>query len=76
MSEFGETAGADVGKKLVGYTEKEPGRLYDFLEKNTEGAILYDEFENAHKDMAKYMLQQIDAGRVTTSERPIIFFSG
>ena len=31
MSEFGETAGADVGKKLVGYTEKEPGRLYDFL---------------------------------------------
>ena len=65
MSEFGETAGADVGKKLVGYTEKEPGRLYDFLEKNTEGAILYDEFEKAHKDMAKYMLQQIDAGRVT-----------
>ena len=65
MSEFGETAGVDVGKKLVGYTEKEPGRLYDFLEKNTEGAILYDEFEKAHKDMAKYMLQQIDAGRVT-----------
>ena len=65
MSEFGETAGADIGKKLVGYSEKEPGRLYDFLEKNTEGAILYDEFEKAHKDMAKYMLQQIDAGRIT-----------
>ena len=65
MSEFGETAGSDIGKKLVGYTEKEPGRLYDFLEKNTEGAILYDEFEKSHKDMAKYMLQQIDAGRVT-----------
>ena len=65
MSEFGETAGSDVGKKLIGYSEKEPGRLYDFLERNTEGAILYDEFEKAHKDMAKYMLQQIDAGRVT-----------
>jgi len=65
MSEFGETAGSDVGKKLVGYSEQEPGRLYHFLEHHTEGAILYDEFEKAHKDMAKYMLQQIDAGRVT-----------
>ncbi len=65
MSEFGETAGNDIGKKLIGYNEKEPGRLYEFLENNTEGAILYDEFEKAHKDMAKYMLQQIDAGRVT-----------
>ncbi len=65
MSEFGETAGSDVGKKLVGYSEQEPGRLHDFLERHGEGAILYDEFEKAHKDMAKYMLQQIDAGRVT-----------
>ena len=65
MSEFGETAGSDVGRKLIGSSEKDPGRLYDFLENNTEGAILYDEFEKAHKDMAKYMLQQIDAGRIT-----------
>ncbi|MBN2640924.1 MAG: ATP-dependent Clp protease ATP-binding subunit [Victivallales bacterium] len=65
MSEFGKTAGADVGKKLIGYSEHDPGRLYEFLENNTEGAILYDEFEKAHPDMAKYMLQQLDAGRVT-----------
>lgn len=65
MSEFGETAGNDVGRKLIGHSREEPGRLYEFLEKNTEGAILYDEFEKAHKDMAKYMLQQIDAGRIT-----------
>lgn len=67
MSEFGETAGSDVGKRLVGYTQDEPGRLYEYLEKTekTGGAILYDEFEKAHRDIAKYMLQQLDAARVT-----------
>lgn len=67
MSEFGETAGSDIGKRLIGHTMNDPGRLYEYLEKteDTGGAILYDEFEKAHTDMAKYMLQQLDAGRTT-----------
>lgn len=65
MSEFGNTAGSDVGRKLLGQSSGEPGRLYEFLEKNHEGAILYDEFEKANPEIAKYMLQQIDAGRIT-----------
>ena len=65
MSEFGNTAGADVGKKLLGGSTEEPGRLFAFLEKQHEGVILYDEFEKANPEIAKYMLQQIDAGRVT-----------
>ena len=65
MSEFGNTAGEDVGRKLLGGSDREPGRLYEFLEKNRQGAILYDEFEKANPEIAKYMLQQIDAGRVT-----------
>lgn len=65
MSEFGNTAGEDVGRKLLGSSVSSPGRLYDFLEKHRQGAILYDEFEKANPEIAKYMLQQIDAGRVT-----------
>ncbi len=65
MSEFGNTAGSDVGRKLLGSSSGEPGRLYEFLEKYRDGAILYDEFEKANPEIAKYMLQQIDAGRVT-----------
>ena len=65
MSEFGNTAGADVGQKLIGASAASPGRLFDFLEKHREGAILYDEFEKANPEIAKYMLQQIDAGRIT-----------
>jgi ATP-dependent Clp protease ATP-binding subunit ClpA len=65
MSELNSVTGSGVGKFFLGESMDNPGRLYSFLENNSSGAILYDEFEKAHPDIAKYMLQQLDAGRVT-----------
>jgi ATP-dependent Clp protease ATP-binding subunit ClpA len=65
MSELNSVTGNDAGKFFLGESKDNPGRLYQFLEENTHGAILYDEFEKSHPDIAKYMLQQLDAGRVT-----------
>ena len=65
MSELNSVTGNDAGKFFLGESKDNPGRLYDFLEKNSSGAILYDEFEKSHPDIAKYMLQQLDAARVT-----------
>ena len=65
MSELNSVTGNDAGKFFLGESMNNPGRLYNFLEKNSSGAILYDEFEKSHPDIAKYMLQQLDAGRVT-----------
>jgi len=67
MSELSRTAGEDVGTRLVGRGKEDPGRLYDYLTRTraTGGAILYDEFEKADKSICTYMLQQLDAARVT-----------
>lgn len=67
MSELSRTAGEDVGTRLVGRGKDDPGRLYDYLTRtrDTGGAILYDEFEKADKSICTYMLQQLDAARVT-----------
>jgi len=68
MSEFGQLAGDDVLKKLIGAPGVDTGMLGKFLENHQNGIILYDEFEKAHSDLFTILLQQLDSARITLAD--------
>jgi ATP-dependent Clp protease ATP-binding subunit ClpA len=68
MSEFGQLAGNDVLKKLIGAPGVDTGMLGNFLDNNSSGIILYDEFEKAHPDLFTILLQQLDSARITLAD--------
>ncbi len=68
MSEFSRQAGEEALTNLIGTPGgKSIGRLGNFLEKYSEGIILYDEIEKSHPAIFTIMLQQLDAARITLS---------
>lgn len=68
MSEFSRQAGEEALTNLIGTPGgKSIGRMGAFLEKCSEGVILYDEIEKSHPAIFTIMLQQLDAARITLS---------
>ncbi len=69
MSEFAESHG--VSKLLgspAGYIgHKERNRFTDELKKRPYAVLLFDEFDRAHKDVQKLLLQMLDEGELTDS---------
>jgi ATP-dependent Clp protease ATP-binding subunit ClpA len=76
MSEFSE--GHGVSKLLgspagyVGY--KERNRFFEAIEKRPYCVILFDEFDKAHPDVRKLLLQILDEGSLTDSRGKTISF--
>jgi len=74
MSEFMEShtvsklIGAPPG--YVGY--EEPGQLTEEVRRHPNAVVLFDEFDKAHPEIQKIMLQMMDDGRVTDSKGRVI----
>jgi ATP-dependent Clp protease ATP-binding subunit ClpA len=62
MAEF---AAADAIKNFIGDQTGSLGRFGDLLAQNTEGIVLIDEVEKAHRDVVNVFLSVLDAARVT-----------
>lgn len=68
MSEFSRQAGEEALMNLIGTPGgKSTGRMGEFLERCSEGVILYDEIEKSHPGIFTILLQQLDAARITLS---------
>lgn len=74
MSEFMEShtvskfIGAPPG--YVGY--EEPGQLTEEIRRHPNAVVLFDEFDKAHPEIQKIMLQMMDDGRITDSKGRVI----
>ncbi len=62
MSEF---SSEDAIKNFIGDEKGGLGRLGDLLSQHSEGILLVDEIEKAHRFVVDVFLQILDAGRVT-----------
>ena len=62
MSEF---SAEDAIKNFIGDEKGGIGRLGDLLSQHSEGILLVDEIEKAHRFVVDVFLQILDAGRVT-----------
>lgn len=73
MSEF---SAADAIRNFIGDETGRLGRLGDVLARHTEGVLLIDEVEKAHRTVVDVFLQILDAGRITCGPGRLFDVSG
>lgn len=73
MSEF---SAADAIRNFIGDETGRLGRLGDTLARHTEGILLIDEVEKAHREVVDVFLQILDAGRITCGAGRLFDLSG